>query len=128
MWGSLWLQRLSFETTKMTLRCVIFLKRSYGSDQTRRLLALAVCFDGGYRVWLTGKALGQTVNLDAAQRQALADLVERGPILAVDGGHWRLVDLVVCIHLETASRYPQNAGASPGHAPSRHAGRDLVAG
>lgn len=70
----------------MALRCVIFLKRSYGSDQTRRLLALAVYFDGGYRVWLTGKALGQTVNLDAAQRQALADLVERGPILAVDGG------------------------------------------
>ena len=43
-------------------------------------------FFGGWRVWLTGKVLGQTVNLDAAQRQALADLVERGPILAVDGG------------------------------------------
>ena len=54
------------------------LKRSYGSEQTRRLLALAVV----YRRW--------AAKLDAAQRQALADLVERGPILAVDRVlHWR---------------------------------------
>lgn len=41
------------------------------------------------------KAPGQTAKLDALQRQALADLVERGPIPAVDGVvRWRLVDLV----------------------------------
>ena len=97
-------------------------KRSGDANQTRRLLALAVIYDGGrrdeaarvggvgrqiVRDWVLRfngegpaglvdrKAPGQTAKLDALQRQALADLVERGPIPAVDGvARWRLVDLV----------------------------------
>ena len=39
------------------------------------------------------KAPGQAAKLDAAQRQALTERVERGPIPSVDGGvRWRLVD------------------------------------
>ena len=41
-----------------------------------------------------GKALGQTPKLNDAQRQALARIVESGPIPAVHGVvRWRLIDL-----------------------------------
>jgi hypothetical protein len=47
------------------------------------------------------KAPGQAAKLDAAQRQALTERVERGPIPAVDGVvRWRLVDLVGWIRSE----------------------------
>jgi transposase len=103
-------------------------KRSCDANQTRRLLALAVIYDGGRRAeaarvggvgrqivrdWvlrfnaegpaglIDRKAPGQAAKLDAAQRQALAERVERGPIPSVDGVvRWRLVDLVGWIRSE----------------------------
>lgn len=91
------------------------------AKQTRRLLALAAIYDGGSRSaaarlggvglqvvrdWvlrfnaggpaglLDRKAPGKKPKLNAAQRRALAEKVERGPIPAVDGVvRWRLKDL-----------------------------------
>lgn len=96
-------------------------KASEDANQTRRLLALAVIYDGGKRVdaaalggvglqivrdWvlrfnaegpeglIDRKAPGQTPKLNAAQRAALVRLVEDGPIPAVHGVvRWRLRDL-----------------------------------
>lgn len=109
--------RLDFDGP--TLRTLA--RRSKDADQTRRLLALASIYDGGSRraaarvggvglqivrdwvlhfnalgpVGLVGrKAPGQLPKLNVAQRQALAERVERGPIPAVDGVvRWRLKDL-----------------------------------
>lgn len=92
------------------------------ASQARRLLALAEICDGGsqttaarigrvglqiVRDWvlrfnargpdglLDGKAPGPRTRLDGAQRQALVDVVERGPIPAIHGVvRWRLIDLV----------------------------------
>lgn len=97
-------------------------RQSKDADQTRRLLALASIYDGGSRSvaaklggvglqivrdWVVTfnalgpeglidrKAPGQPAKLNAAQRQALAEKVERGPVPAVDGVvRWRLKDLV----------------------------------
>src|ERR671921_1496666 len=97
-------------------------KHSRDPDQTRRLLALAVLYEGGSRTdaarlgavglqtvrdWvlrfnaegpeglLTGKAPGARPLLNPEQRQALERIVEEGPIPAVHGVvRWRLVDLV----------------------------------
>jgi transposase len=97
-------------------------RQSRDADQTRRLLALASIYDGGSRSaaaklggvglqivrdWVLHfnalgpdglvdrKAPGQPPKLNAEQRQALAEAVERGPIPAVDGVvRWRLKDLV----------------------------------
>jgi len=96
-------------------------KRSDDADQVRRLLALAVVYDGGlrsdgaeaggvglqtFRNWVlrfnadgpaglvNGKAPGQAPRLDQAQQGELARLVEAGPIPAVHGVvRWRLCDL-----------------------------------
>ena len=96
-------------------------KASKDANQTRRLLALAVVYDGGKRSdaanvggvtlqivrdWvlrfnaegpaglIDRKAPGARPKLDAAQCHALAERVERGPIAAVDGVvRWRLKDL-----------------------------------
>ena len=96
-------------------------KRSDDADQVRRLLALAVVYDGGlrsdgaeaggvglqtFRNWVlrfnadgpaglvNGKAPGQAPRLDQAQQAELAQLVEAGPIPAVHGVvRWRLCDL-----------------------------------
>ena len=98
--------------------------------QVRRLLALAVIYDGGSRSeaariggvglqtvrdWVLrfnrdgpdglvdGKAPGGRPRLDAAQRAALAAAVESGPIPAAHGVvRWRLVDLVQWIRDEFA--------------------------
>ena len=97
-------------------------KHSRDPDQTRRLLALAVIYEGGSRTdaarlgavglqtvrdWvlrfnaegpeglLTGKAPGARSLLNSEQRQALERVIEEGPIPAVHGVvRWRLVDLV----------------------------------
>ena len=97
-------------------------RRSADANQTRRLLALAVIYDGGsrgdaarlggvtlqiVRDWVLRfnaqgpdglfdrKAPGPMPRLDPEQRRALAALVESGPIPAVHGVvRWRLVDLV----------------------------------
>ena len=94
---------------------------SKDANQTRRLLALAVIYDGGkrgdaakvggvtlqiVRDWvlrfnahgpeglIDRKAPGARPKLSAQQCQALAERVEQGPIPAVDGVvRWRLKDL-----------------------------------
>lgn len=96
-------------------------KVSGDANQTRRLLALAVIYDGGrrgdaarvggvglqvIRDWvlrfnargpeglIDGRAPGNPAKLDAAQRRALAALVDSGPIPAIHGVvRWRLKDL-----------------------------------
>jgi len=103
-------------------------RRSRDAAQARRLLALATIYDGGsrgdaarvggvtlqiVRDWVVRfnsegpeglidrKAPGQTPKLDAAQRAALARLVEDGPIPAVHGVvRWRLRDLAQWIFEE----------------------------
>jgi transposase len=96
-------------------------RRSGEPDQVRRLLALATIYDGASRAeaaavggvtrqivrdWvvrfnadgsdalLTRKAPGKVPLLDAAQRAALMQVVEDGPLPATDDVvRWRLVDL-----------------------------------
>ena len=96
-------------------------RRTSAAGQARRLLAMAAICDGGsrgdaarigdvglqtVRDWvlrfnakgpdglIDGKAPGQAPKLNEAQRQALARIVESGPIPAVHGVvRWRLIDL-----------------------------------
>ena len=98
-------------------------RRTRDASQGRRLLALAAIYDlggsrgdaarigsvglhdgarlgaavqrgGGPAGLVDGKAPGQTPKLNEAQRQALARIVESGPIPAVHGVvRWRLIDL-----------------------------------
>jgi transposase len=103
---------------------------SKSANQARRLLALAEIYEGGSRSaaarigdvglqivrdWVTrfnargpdglldGKAPGKRSRLDDAQRRALAEVVERGPIPAIHGVvRWRLIDLVQWLHEEFA--------------------------
>ncbi len=97
-------------------------RRAKDAGQARRLLALAVIYDGGRRTeaakigsvglqiirdWVLrfnahgpdgligGKAPGNPSKLNDDQRQALVDIVERGPIPAIHGVvRWRLIDLM----------------------------------
>ena len=92
------------------------------AGQARRLLALAVIYDGGKRTeaarigsvglqiirdWVLrfnargpggligGKAPGNRSKLNDDQRRALVGIVERGPIPAIHGVvRWRLIDLM----------------------------------
>ncbi len=103
---------------------------SKSANQARRLLALAEIYDGGSRTraaqvggvglqivrdrvvrfnalgpdgLLDGKAPGARSRLDDAQRRALVETVERGPIPAIHGVvRWRLCDLVQWLHEEFA--------------------------
>jgi transposase len=105
-------------------------RASKSANQARRLLALAEIYEGGSRSaaariggvglqivrdWvvrfnargadglLDGKAPGNRSRLNDAQRQALVEAVERGPIPAIDGVvRWRLIDLVQWLHEEFA--------------------------
>lgn len=100
------------------------------ANQSRRLLALAVIYDGGRRSeaakvgsvtpqivrdWvvrfnaggpdglLDGKAPGKPSLLGETQRKALLEIVESGPIPAIHGVvRWRLIDLVQWLHEEFA--------------------------
>src|SRR5438067_7786898 len=104
-----------------TARLCELAKRSEDANQTRRLLALAAIYDGGYqpgaakiggvrlqtvRYWVLAfnaegppglvnrKAPGNAPLLTQAHRQALLEIVESGPIPAVHGVvRWRLIDL-----------------------------------
>jgi len=50
---------------------------------------------------LDGKAPGRPCKLNAAQRQAVAGIIERGPIPAIHGVvRWRLIDLAQWIFEE----------------------------
>ena len=52
---------------------------------------------------LDGKAPGKRCVLDDAQRRALVEIVESGPIPAIHGVvRWRLIDLVQWLHEEFA--------------------------
>ena len=101
---------------------------STDAAQTRRLLALAVIYDGGrrdeaatvggvglqvIRDWvlrfnvegpdglIDRKAPGKAPKLNDSQRRALAEIVESGPIPAVHGVvRWRLKDLAAWIFEE----------------------------
>ncbi len=115
-------------------------RRTGDANQARRLLALAAIYDGGSRAeaariggvglqivrdWVVKfnargpdglidrKAPGPLPRLNATQRQALATMVESGPIPAVHGVvRWRLVDLAqwvwgefrIAISAQTVSR------------------------
>ena len=100
-------------------------RKSADADQTRRLLALAVIYDGGSRAnsaqtggvgrqivrdWvarfnaegpaglISRKAPGKASKLDDAQRAELVRIVERGPDPAVDEVvRWRLLDLAAWV-------------------------------
>ena len=100
------------------------------ANQARRLLALALILDGGSRSeaakiagvglqivrdWvirfnargpdglLDGKASGPRSRLNDAQRRALVEIVESGPIPAIHGVvRWRLIDLVQWLSEEFA--------------------------
>jgi transposase len=103
-------------------------KKTKDGPQARRLLALAAIYDGSTRTeaakiggvglqiirdWvirfnargsdglLNGKAPGQSSKLNDAQRQAIARMIESGPIPAVHGVvRWRLIDLAQWIFEE----------------------------
>src|SRR5215207_8476071 len=103
-------------------------KKTKDGPQARRLLALAAIYDGATRTeaaqiggvglqiirdWvlrfnargpdglLDGKSPGHPPKLNAAQRQAIARMIESGPIPAVHGVvRWRLIDLVQWIFEE----------------------------
>lgn len=103
---------------------------SKSANQARRLLALAEIYNGGSRTaaariggvtlqivrdWvirfnargpdglLDGKAPGKRPILTDAQRRALVEIVEQGPIPAIHGVvRWRLIDLVQWLHDEFA--------------------------
>src|SRR6202140_2441244 len=96
-------------------------RKTKDGPQARRLLALAAIYDGATRSeaakiggvglqiirdWvlrfnargrdglLNGKSPGQPAKLNDAQRQAVARMIESGPIPAVHGVvRWRLIDL-----------------------------------
>jgi|SRR5712691_4367238 len=135
-------------------------KQSGDAAQTRRLLALAAVYDGGSRSaaakiggvglqtvrdWvlafnaagppglINGKAPGKARLLDAAKRQALAQIVEEGPIPAAHGVvRWRLVDLAhwvldrfaILISKQTLSRELRALGFRQLSARPRHHAQD----
>ena len=96
-------------------------RKTKDGPQARRLLALAAIYDGATRTeaakiggvglqiirdWvlrfnargpdglLDGKSTGQPSKLNDTQRQAIAGMIESGPIPAVHGVvRWRLIDL-----------------------------------
>jgi len=116
--------RLDFDA--MRLRSLA--KKSKDGPQTRRLLALAAIYDGATRteaakiggvglqiirdwvIWFNadgpdglrnGKSPGQPSKLNDTQRQAIARMIESGPIPAVHGVvRWRLIDLAQWIFEE----------------------------
>jgi transposase len=135
-------------------------RRSRDAAQARRLLALATIYDGGsrgdaarvggvtlqiVRDWVVRfnaegpaglidrKAPGATPKLDAAQKRALAEIVEKGPIPAVHGVvRWRLIDLVqwvweefrVSVSQQTLSRELRALGYRKLSARPRHHAQD----
>src|ERR1700687_5313818 len=100
-------------------------KKTKDGPQARRLLALAAIYDGATRTeaakiggvglqiirdWvvrfnargpdglLNGKSPGQPPKLNDAQRQAVARMIESGPLPAINGVvRWRLIDLATWI-------------------------------
>ena len=97
-------------------------RKTKDGPQARRLLALAAIYDGATRTeaakiggvglqiirdargpdgLLDGKSTGQPSKLNDTQRQAIAGMIESGPIPAVHGVvRWRLIDLAQWIFEE----------------------------
>lgn len=137
-----------------------FARLSTNSKKTRRLLALAMIYDGCSRLAAAGhaqvdvqslrdwvlrfneegpdglidrKSTGTPPRLDAAQRTALARVVEDGPVPYLDGiVRWRLCDLVSWLHAEyrvtvsdsTLSRILHDMGYRKLSARPRHHAQD----
>ena len=135
-------------------------KATRDADQSRRLLALAEIYDGGSRTkaariggvglqtlrdWVVrfnargpdglidGKAPGNTCKLNHSQRQALAEMVENGPMPAIHGVvRWRLKDLTLWVWEEfqislsetTLSRELRGLGYRKLSARPRHYAQD----
>jgi len=131
-------------------------KATKQAGQARRLLALAAIYDGGsrgdgahiggvglqtVRDWvlrfnahgpeglIDGKAPGHRATLGQAERQALKEIVESGPIPAVHGVvRWRLKDLVqwlfetfrISVSETTVSRELKRLGYAKLSARPRH--------
>src|SRR5262245_51958407 len=115
--------RLRYQCAEILVlpNCVVWRRRRKTVPQARRLLALAAIYDGATRTeaamiggvglqiirdWvlhfnergpdglLNGKSPGQPSKLNDVQRQAIARMIESGPIPAVHGVvRWRLIDL-----------------------------------
>ena len=138
-------------------------KQSDDADQVRRLLALAAIYDGASRsdaAELAGVGL-QTVRdwvlrfnaegadglvdrkppgkrplLNESQRRKLAEVIERGPMPAIDGVvRWRLIDLVQWLYArygiatskQTLSRILRAMGYRKLSARPRHHAQDSEA-
>ena len=150
--------RLRTDFEAATLRRLA--KTAHDPHQSRRLLALAVIYEGGSRSdaariadvglqtvrdWvlrfnahgpqglINRKAPGQTPRLNQAQRRALQQVVEHGPIPAVHGVvRWRLIDLVqwvfdefhIPISKQTMSRELRALGYRKLSARPRHHAKD----
>jgi len=131
-------------------------RKTKDGPQARRLLALAAIYDGATRTeaakiggvglqiirdWvlrfnargpdglLDGKSPGQPPKLNDIQRQALARMIESGPIPAVHGVvRWRLIDLAqwifeefrITIAKQTLSRELRSLGYRKLSARPRH--------
>jgi transposase len=143
-------------------------KKTKDGPQARRLLALAAIYDGVARTeaakiggvglqiirdWvlhfnergpdglLNGKSPGQASKLNDVQRQAIARIIESGPIPAVHGVvRWRLIDLAqwifeefrITIAKQTLSRELRAMGyrrllARPRHHAQAEGSRDRLA-
>src|SRR5215210_5539115 len=120
-------------------------KASRNAGQSRRLLAVAEIYDGGSRTeaarvgsvglqtlrdWVVrfnargpaglidGKAPGNSRKLNDSQRQALVNIVERGPMPAIHGVvRWRLKDLTLWVweefQISLSVLLRRSAAASP---------------
>jgi transposase len=133
-----------------------FAKKTKDGPQARRLLVLAAIYDGAARAeaamiggvglqiirdWvlrfnargpdglLNGKSSGQPSKLNDVQRQAIARMIESGPIPAVHGVvRWRLIDLAqwifeefhITIAKQTLSRELRTMGYRKLSARPRH--------
>ena len=138
-------------------------KASKDAGQSRRLLALAEIYDGRRRTdaarlggvglqvvrdWvlrfnakgpqglIDGKSSGKPPKLSVSQRQALAGIVERGPIAAIHGVvRWRLADLAqwifeefrISLDCSTVSRELRALGFRKISARPRHKGQNEFA-
>ncbi|MFK0167161.1 IS630 family transposase [Rhizobium sp. NPDC090279] len=139
-------------------------RQTKNANQARRLLALAAIYDGGSRSdaarigavtlqivrdWvvrfntrgleglINGKAPGGKAKLNAAQRKALAQMVESGPIPAIHGVvRWRRKDLAQWIFQEfrisldetTVGRELKALGFAKLSARPRHYGQNELEG
>jgi transposase len=138
-------------------------KGSKDAGHCRRLLALAEIYDGGRRTaaarigdvglqvirdWvlrfnakgpdglIDGKAPGKPCKLDDAQRQALARVVEDGPIPAIDGvvrwrrkdlAHWLFEEFGISLEESSVGRELRALGFRKISARPRHKGQNEFA-